>query len=440
MKSVFSWTVAKAVIVLIGVSILSVDLWTEYVGSSQALTLTPSPSLSALPSTPSPSPKPSPASFADVRVTSFSRQKTLSLSQIEVAQQSFVGTTLPSVVDEVAVFQLKYEFRGKNNDWQPTTARVYVPMGKGEYPLFVFGSGTTGMADKCAPSLENMAVENLGNYANHMITQASQGYTAVFPDYEGFHSADTQAYFVSKSEASVLLGAIKSLITLQSDERVLASTDLEKVFLSGYSQGGHAALSAASEWRQLPDRIKLMGLIEYAGASDVESLFYDSPHLAGYLAESFSEYYGGSLAPSDVLQDKWLQELEHNNATLCVNAAYKHFPSDPKQVYAPVFLDALETKVWPDALGEWQQAIKKNIPLNDLPDVPHLSIQGASDPIVTAQTQKANINFLCANGHEVQYKELPGVNHFQIRQEGFVFSNQWMKDILTGLIPQSNCP
>lgn len=389
--------------------------------------------------TPTPSPTPS-APMVEYRVTSFNDVETVTLDGITAAQTSFLHSTRPSTVTSIEVFEIKYEIKGKDGSWQPVSAAVYVPINQEKLPLFVFGSGTTGIADKCAPSLENIAVENLGNYRNQMISQAAEGYVTVFPNYEGFDSPEfTQAYFVAESEAKTLLAAVLSLVELQPQKQQLQVIDFTHVFLSGYSQGGHAALSSAQNWQSLPSSIQLSGIIEFAGAANVHALFLDSPWLASYLVESYTEYYGSNLQAFQVLQGRWLQDMASNNDALCVNAAYKHYPKDKKSIYTPAFIDALESNTWPQTLSSWQQAIVTNTPLSSLPNVPHLSIQGATDPIVTATTQQQNIERLCQDKHQVGYKEYPGINHFDIRRAGFEFSNTWMKEVLTGATPFSSC-
>lgn len=378
------------------------------------------------------------------RVVSFEPVKTIDQAGIDAAELSFMEVTQDSLVTEVQVYKLTYEILGKDNKWQPVTATVYIPVSSGvepppNYPMYVFGSGTTGMADKCAPSLENMKIENLGNYENHMISQAAAGFVSVFPDYEGFHSPETQAYFIVESEAKVLLGAILSLHELQPTTPSLSTTNFTQIFLAGYSQGGHAALSAARNWELLPSEIVLRGVIQYAGAADVLALFQESPWLASYLVDSFTQYYGEALDPSLVLQQKWLQEMAQNNQILCVNQAYRYYPHDQMQIYTTSFVDALASPTWPASLQNWQKAIALNSPLDNLPNVPYLSIQGATDPIVTARTQVKNVQVMCADGHDVVYRELPGVNHFRVRQESLTYSTLWMREVLEGQPIASSC-
>jgi len=214
MKSKRLPTQLRLLILSVAVCILAIDTL-GYYSNRAPKEVPPAPNLPATQITPTPVLVPSVPEVLS-RVTNFTLLRTMDQSRIEAAQTSFVGGTFPTLVSKISIYQLQYEIRGKNGTWIPVTAKVYVPQDTGSYPVFVFGSGTTGIADKCAPSLENMAIENLGNYDNQMIDQTAEGFISVFPDYEGFNtSSETQAYFVSESESKVLLGAIRSLIELQ---------------------------------------------------------------------------------------------------------------------------------------------------------------------------------------------------------------------------------
>lgn len=375
------------------------------------------------------------------RLVRFSEVLTVNADQITAAQQSFLGYTSPPRVSSLVVYQLDYEIQNQRGQWVPISAEVVMPQSTGSYPLYVFGSGTTGIADSCAPSRENVAVDNMGNYHHHMIAQAAEGYVTIFPDYEGFNNPDaTQAYFIVESEAKVLLGAVERLVELQASNAAARVADPTQVFLAGYSQGGHAALSAAQQWSRLPPGSRLSGVVQFAGAADIKALFRESPWLASYLVASYSEYYQPELQPSLVLQDRWLQALPSNNAQLCVNQAYRFYPKPGDQLYTAAFLEALQSDTWPDSLFRWQAAMELNTPLYDLPPVPYLSVQGAVDPIVTAHTQVANVAVMCQQGLQVRYEEYAGVNHFRVRQAGFALSNAWMRDVLNGLPSTTNCP
>lgn len=433
----------RVVIFALVTAVVFIDTFIYYYTNAKATEAVNSGStaLSHLVSSPSSTPTATSSATPLYRVTSFTKLQDINKKRIEDAQRSFLKETHDTPVTQITAYELKYDVYTEKGVWVPIVARVYVPVAAQSYPLFVFAPGTTGIADHCAPTLENISQENLGNYNSNMIVQAAEGYTSVFTDYEGYNDPKkTEAYFISSSEARTLLGVVQTLIELQRTTTKLQSVDLTKVFLSGYSQGGHAAVSAAQEWNQLPSNIKLEGIVEFAGADNVQALFYDSPWLASYLVQSYVDYYGSNLQAFNVLQSKWLDEMRTTNEELCVNEANKHFPHSRKDIYTPAFLDAIESGTWPETLDQWHKIIDLNTTLKNVPNVPHLSIQGGSDPIVTAKTQTKNLATLCQQDHPVTYQEFPGINHYDIRKAGFEFSNKWMSDVLSGVPISSSCP
>ena len=112
-------------------------------------------------------------------------------------------------------------------------------------PVLVFGSGTTGIADAGAPSLEQPEVRRLGWYTANMLAYAAQGFIEIFPDYIGFNDpARPQRYFSKAAEGHVMLDAARAASSLASAPGTPVRA-AAKVFAAGYSQGGHAAFSAA---------------------------------------------------------------------------------------------------------------------------------------------------------------------------------------------------
>ena len=89
-------------------------------------------------------------------------------------------------VDAYRISYLSTDFDGSSAVIQ---ARLFVPVyeSPAERPLLVFGSGTTGIADGCAPSLEQPEVRRWGHYRGNMLSYAGVGLITVFPDYLGFN-------------------------------------------------------------------------------------------------------------------------------------------------------------------------------------------------------------------------------------------------------------
>jgi len=89
-------------------------------------------------------------------------------------------------------------------------------------------------------------------------------------------------------------------------------------------------------------------------------------------------------------------------------------------------------------------AFKEALEINyvgDSPDtsVPVVLFHGEADTIVTPETHDRFVTRLCNLGKNVSYKLYPQVNHFQTRQASFIDSVTWMRNILNGQLPESQC-
>src|SRR6185312_13188026 len=106
-----------------------------------------------------------------------------------------------------AVTRILFTYQSTGVDNRPTTvyAGAYLPS-TANAPVLAMAPGTTGLADMCAPSLENPAVHNWGNYQSHMLAYATQGYASVITDYEGQGDpADLHHYMVGQLEGQAVL-------------------------------------------------------------------------------------------------------------------------------------------------------------------------------------------------------------------------------------------
>ena len=139
----------------------------------------------------------------------------------------------------------------------------------GGFRKLLYGHGTTGMADSCAPS---MAIDNDSAYGDydgefHSVSgTAGDAWVTVATDYEGVGGPGPHPFIVGVSEGRSMLDAGR------------AAGQIPGVYLSdttaitGFSQGGHAALWAtklAGEWA--PEQT-IVGTVVGAPASDPAAL------------------------------------------------------------------------------------------------------------------------------------------------------------------------
>ena len=139
---------------------------------------------------------------------------------------------------------------------------VAVPKGKapkGGWPVISWAHGTTGIADACAPSRANV----LGGYDHTMLNRwLKAGYAVVQTDYEGLGTPGDHPYLIGVSEGRSVLDVVRAARKL--DDKIG-----KRVVIAGHSQGGHAALWAASLQRKWAPELTLRGTVAFAPASHI---------------------------------------------------------------------------------------------------------------------------------------------------------------------------
>jgi pimeloyl-ACP methyl ester carboxylesterase len=164
---------------------------------------------------------------------------------------------------------LLYRSTGVTGKSVAVSGSLSLPKGKapkGGWPVITYAHGTTGSADSCAPTR--------GYDANHLVSYAyplvqrwlKAGYAVVRTDYEGLGTPGIHPYLVGRSEGRSVLDAVRAA-------RAVEPRLSKRYVIAGHSQGGHAALFAASLAPKYLPELKLRGTVAFAPASHLEEQF-----------------------------------------------------------------------------------------------------------------------------------------------------------------------
>ncbi len=155
-----------------------------------------------------------------------------------------------------------YRSTGLDGSAIAVSGTVAVPKGKapkGGWPVISWAHGTTGIADACAPSRSNA----LGGYDHTLLNRwLKAGYAVVQTDYEGLGTPGDHPYLIGVSEGRSVLDIVRAARKL--DRRIG-----KRLVVAGHSQGGHAALWAASLQRKWAPELTLRGTLAFAPASHI---------------------------------------------------------------------------------------------------------------------------------------------------------------------------
>jgi pimeloyl-ACP methyl ester carboxylesterase len=138
---------------------------------------------------------------------------------------------------------------------------------KGGWPLITYAHGSTGAADSCAPT-RGYDADDLTSYAYPLLRRwLKAGYAVVRTDYEGLGTPGVHHYLLGLTEGRSVLDAARAA-------RAFAPGKLSKrIVIAGHSQGGHAALFAASLAPTWTRELRLRGTVAFAPASHLATQF-----------------------------------------------------------------------------------------------------------------------------------------------------------------------
>ncbi len=362
----------------------------------------------------------------------------------ELSRRFYPDTNLLLARHGVERYQVRFQTLNQHHELTPIRAELFIPTTDvpTEFPLFVYGSGTTGIGNECAPLDELTHGRNWGSYRTHMLSYAAQGYIAILPLWQGYDDlARTHPYFVAELEGPVLLDAARAVYQFFATTAIHQAQPAAALFLGGYSQGGHGAFAADAIAPAYAPELAIKGVIGHASAPNVEALMRETPALAPYIVYAYRDYYGAEvIEPAAVFQEWWLPTFDIDASNKCVDEIYKHYQGGQENIYRPEFRDSLYGKRLDADFPAFKQALdRNNVGSQPSTQVPALLLHGSADPIVTQQTNEAFLRQICQQGKPSTYYLYNNVHHFQTRQYSFVDTVQWMQAILSGIPVRQDC-
>jgi dienelactone hydrolase len=295
---------------------------------------------------------------------------------------------------------------------------------KGGWPLITYAHGTTGAADGCAPS-RGYDASDLTSYAYPLLRRwLRAGYAVVRTDYEGLGTPGVHHYLLGLSEGRSVLDAARAA-------RAFAPRKLSKrVIISGHSQGGHAALFAASLAPTWTPELRVRGTVAFAPAS----------HLATQAQATLSiGVPGGGLGAIAglVLRGVDLADPSLGVAGLLTPQAAALYPQTQTTCF-----DALSE---PMSFGglPLNQILRSDVDLNPLlafvgrSDPERLAIetpirieQGDADATVFKAFTDQLVAAYAQSGVKVTYSIFPGVSHGGVVDAGATDATGYIKQRL----------
>jgi alpha-beta hydrolase superfamily lysophospholipase len=291
----------------------------------------------------------------------------------------------------------------------------------GGRPVVVWGHGSSGLADRCAPSHWGL----MGAFGPWLGGVLQQGVVVAATDYQGLGTPGLARSAIGLSAGRAVLDVARAARGLD------AAGAGGRVVLAGHSEGGHAVLWAAELAGAYAPELQVLGVaasapgaelaagLRVAGSSGPAALTSG----AMLLVVAWSDAYRVSL---DVLTPAGRKAVSRVRSTCLQELA-----ADPA-IVAVRPTDLLTTPPWPALLA-------RNTPGHAATPAPIFLAQGADDDRVTPAVTRVLVGRLCRLGDTVELRTYQHVGHFDLVEAASTDVAAWIGERLAGQPARSTC-
>jgi pimeloyl-ACP methyl ester carboxylesterase len=294
------------------------------------------------------------------------------------------------------------------DDSTPATAvaTVFAPTDPppGPRPVIAWEHGTTGLLQKCMPSLMSAPTEGIPG--RNRIVMA--GWVVVETDYSFAEKGGPHPYLIGEGEARAALDSVRAA-------RQMSELSLDKrMVVWGHSQGGHAALWTGIVGPRYAPDLEILGVAAIAPAANIKNILAMNvavdKRFGAYLALSYSRFY------PDVTFEQAVRPEALDAARHIVNLCEFVPPEDPERIEA-----LAATFDGPALATSSNKALQARLEQNtaDAPiQAPVVIAQGLSDIVVPPSATDAYVEERCSAGQRLEYWTFAGRDHSTIVQPG----------------------
>jgi len=299
------------------------------------------------------------------------------------------------------------------------------PAPAGGRPVVTWAHGTTGTADRCAPSKVRDAASTLPDVAEFV----RDGFDVVATDYEGLGTPGLHPYLVGESEGRGVLDAARAA-RLLPDAHASAN-----VAIYGYSQGGHAALFAGQIAPTYAPDLHIVGDVAGAPVGDLKLLLPIATSVPAYRGLAVMGGFGFAAAdpradPQQLLTPDAYALARVKVEQVCSEELVKVFADPKMMVYTK---NPLDVPPWPELLTE-------NTPGSVRIGFPVLALQGLADQLVPPSITESWRKRACGLGTQVELKTYPGQDHGGGFKASLADAAHWIEGRFNGTPAVDGCP
>lgn len=313
---------------------------------------------------------------------------------------------LPLTLGSVTVYKLTYKttYPGETNKVLASGALV-VPDRKNTNPIVSYQHGTILNPNEI-PSLAGNNSQN-----GFAVVLSALGFYVSAPDYLGY--GDNKSYHHLYEHGASL--ATASYDMLLATREFLRSNDHnidDKLFLTGYSEGGYATM-ALHQHIEKEGKLRVTASVAGAGAynksafaSEVLALDVENPFIRSYLwvLDTYNRVYNIKKPWSYYINEPYASNIDENNPLSVFTATVS---MNPKELFTQSFRDEVLQK----KNSEFNSALKDNDRFDWKPEAPVRLIYGTKDNYVFPSNSITAYEAIKARGADVTLIPLANKNH-----------------------------
>jgi len=294
------------------------------------------------------------------------------------------------------------------DDSTPATAvaTVFAPTDPpaGPRPVIAWEHATTGLLQKCMPSLLSMPSKGIPE--RDRIVMA--GWVVVATDYSFAEKNGPHPYLIGEGEARAALDSVRAarqMPELTVDKRMV---------IWGYSQGGHAALWTGIVGPRYAPDLEILGVAAIAPPANIRNALAMNveadKRFGPYLALSYSRFY------PDITFEQAIRPRALDAARQIVSLCCFLPPEDAERIQA--LAATFDGPALATSSNKALQARLEQNTADGLIKAPVVIAQGLSDTVVPSQATDAYVEERCAAGQRLEYWTFAGRDHGTIIQPG----------------------
>ena len=327
-------------------------------------------------------------------------------------------TGLTNAEYDIEMFKVTYNTTDLNGNSVVASGMIAIPLSTtcDSLPIALYAHGTVLKRNE-VPSANNQ--ESILGKAI-----ASRGYVTAMPDYLGLGDLPgLHPYQHAESEATASVDILRAAKEFIADS--LSFTYSNEVFLTGYSQGGHAAMATTKyiQDNNLEAELNVVASAPLSGAFHASKrqtdellldIPYNSPGYIVYLIMSYQEAYGGIYStPSDFLQSPYDVTVPPMfDGIMAISSVHAVLPNRTSQFLNSTFLNGFIADSAAKTSAVWQ-ALLDNDNHDWTPNMPLKMFYCSGDQTVKPENTIDAYNAMIANGATQVFKEDLGslLNH-----------------------------